>query len=761
VTAQGATILVVDDEPQNLKLMTTLLEPEGYVVRCAANGKDALASIAERAPDLILLDVMMPELDGYQVVKLLKGGAATARIPIIMVSAHSDRKARLRGLEAGAEDFLTKPVDRGELWLRVRNLLRLKELSDRLRSQSVLLEEQVRERTADLHRLAHYDALTGLPNRMLFFQTLDKTLLLAQQRGWAVAVAFIDVDHLKNVNDTLGHVIGDQLLAEFGDRLVQSVRIRDTVGRLGGDEFAMILLVEDGQLGATRTAKKIADSLREPFILGGHRVMATASIGITIYPDDSSDPEELIRYADTAMYRAKHSGRDTFQFFTAQMNDEVLARLELEGALREAVINDEFVLHYQPKVELNSGHVAGVEALLRWQRPGHGLIPPNDFIPLLEETGLIVAVGSWVIAEACRQIGRWIDSDVGAVPVAVNVSGRQLLEGDLDREVAQGLAQNRIAADLLELELTESSLMANTDETIEVLQSLKRRGVHISVDDFGTGYSSLAYIRRFPIDKLKIDLSFVRDITTDPEDAAIALTIIRMAHGLRLDVIAEGVETEGQLAFLRRHRCDQIQGYFFSPPLPAPDVERLLRDGAGLTLDIDAGTPLNTLLIVDDEAGISDDLQHLLQPDGYRVLSAGSAADGLELLALHPVQVMICDPGSAVISDSDFLDRVKDLHPDMLRIVLSSRVDTEVIMTAINRGSIYRYFTKPYDDRALRSEIRNCFRHYWQMRDIWQDRHGAGRNGAGSSLPAQANGHTNGVALDATKGKSSADVRRR
>ena len=269
MTAQGATILLVDDEPQNLKLLATMLEPEGYVVRLAASGRAALEAVAEDAPDLILLDVMMPGMDGYEVTKALKSGAATARIPIIMVSAHSDRGARLRGLEAGAEDFLTKPVDRGELWLRVRNLLRLKELSDRLRSQSVILEAQVRERTADLHRLAHYDALTGLPNRMLFFQTLDRTLSLAESRGWAVAVAFIDVDHLKNVNDTLGHVVGDQLLREFGDRLVQAVRMRDTVGRLGGDEFAMILLVEQGQQGAAATAKKIRSALRIPFDLEG------------------------------------------------------------------------------------------------------------------------------------------------------------------------------------------------------------------------------------------------------------------------------------------------------------------------------------------------------------------------------------------------------------------------------------------------------------------------------------------------------------
>jgi diguanylate cyclase (GGDEF)-like protein len=718
MTAVGATILVVDDEPQNLRLLTALLKPEGYIVRTATDGDEALASVAQVEPDLILLDVMMPGKDGYEVARALKSGAATAGIPIIMVSAHSDRQARLRGLEAGAEDFLTKPVDRGELWLRIRNLLRLKELSDQLQNQSAILEEQVQERTADLHRLAHYDALTGLPNRMLFFLTLQRTLALAAARRWSVAVAFIDVDHLKDINDTQGHAVGDQLLAQFGDRLTRSVRVRDTVGRLGGDEFAMILMVRDGQKGAAATAHKVREAMRAPFVIEGHELKVTASIGITLYPDDSADAGALIRYADTAMYRAKESGRDTFRFFTAQMNDEVLARLELEMALRAAIDNHEFVLHYQPKVDLNSGRVAGVEALIRWQRPGVGLVPPMDFIPILEDTGLIVGVGSWVIAEACSQVRRWMRGGVGPVPIAVNVSGRQLLDNKLETAVAEGLSRNRISPELLELELTESSLMANTDQTIARLEGLKRLGVRLSVDDFGTGYSSLAYLRRFPIDKLKIDLSFVRDITTSPDDAAIALTIIRMAHGLRLDVIAEGVETVGQLEFLRRHRCDQIQGYLFSPPLPARAFGRLVREGITLPPADDARSLRDTLLIVDDEPDIGQGLPAMLGRDGYHVLVARSADEAFELLAMHPVQVILCDPRADVIRDTDFLDRAKELHPDALRIVLSGYADTTTIMAAINRGAIHRYYIKPWVDRVLRDNIREAFRDYWLLHDV-------------------------------------------
>jgi EAL domain-containing protein (putative c-di-GMP-specific phosphodiesterase class I) len=303
----------------------------------------------------------------------------------------------------------------------------------------------------------------------------------------------------------------------------------------------------------------------------------TASVGIALSPHDATEPKDLFKFADTAMYRAKQAGGHTSRFFTTEMNTEALARLELEAALRRAIKNDEFVLHFQPKVELKTGRVTGVESLLRWQRPGHGLVPPNDFIPVLEETGLIVAVGSWVIATACKQIATWQRSDLGPLQVSVNVSGRQLTHGDLDMEVARALADNGLAGELLELELTESSLMENTDRTIECLQGLKRRGVQISIDDFGTGYSSLAYLRRFPVDKLKIDMVFVRNLTTSPPDAAIALAIIGMAHSLKLEVVAEGVETAEQLSYLRSHRCDQIQGYYFSKPLSASDLETLVR----------------------------------------------------------------------------------------------------------------------------------------------------------------------------------------
>jgi diguanylate cyclase (GGDEF)-like protein/PAS domain S-box-containing protein len=826
------TILIVDDDAQNRRLLAVLLRPEGYRTFGAASGEEALAAVSECPPDLILLDIMMPGLDGYQVASILKANPATSNIPIIMVTACADRVARLAGLDAGAEEFLTKPVDRAELWLRVRNLLRLKAFGD-LQSHSFVLERQVLARTADLQRFrtamdatadgimlvsrstmrfvevnatscrmlgysraemfeigpeqlgaatrrqleevfdtiiggqassklseaelrckdgsvvqvevhrqalacgadwiivavvrditerklaqqrlqhqAHHDALTGLPNRTLFYDTLQKTLALAGENGWLVAVMFIDLDHFKNVNDTLGHAIGDALLVQFSNRLAQCVRVRDTIGRLGGDEFALILVIQDGQQGAAQVVMKVREVLRAPFALQGYQVIVTASIGITMHPADSSDPDVLIKYADTAMYQAKQAGRDTYRFFTAQMNADVLARLELENALRQALENGEFVLHYQPKVALGSGRVAGLEALLRWERPGHGLVAPGAFIAVLEESGLVARVGSWVIAAACRQIGLWLRSPVGPVQVSVNVSRRQFVEGDLDADVLAALGGNDVPAGLLELELTETSLMANTERTIATLQSLKSRGVQISVDDFGTGYSSLAYLRRFPIDKLKIDIAFIRDVTSNPDDAAIVCAIIGMAHSLGLDVIAEGVETEAQLHYLRRQRCDQIQGYHFSRPLSAGQVTQLLRQGKHLAPPDDAGLPAPTLLLVDDDPFMTALLEELFAGDGYRILSAQSAAEGFELLALHEVQVILCDQSMPVMSGTAFLERVKSLYPDTFRIVLSGQADLASMMDAVNRGAIYRYYAKPWDNALLREQVREAFRHH-------------------------------------------------
>jgi EAL domain-containing protein (putative c-di-GMP-specific phosphodiesterase class I)/CheY-like chemotaxis protein len=449
--------------------------------------------------------------------------------------------------------------------------------------------------------------------------------------------------------------------------------------------------------------------LHLPFHLQGYELLVTASIGITVHPDDGADPDALIKYADTAMYQAKHAGRDTYRFFTAQMNADVLQRQDLENALRKAVEKDEFVLYYQPKVSLATGQVTGLEALLRWDRPGHGLVAPALFIPALEESGLIVRVGTWVIGAACRQIKAWQHGEAGPVQISVNVAGRQFIEGDLEADVTRALADNDIPAELLELELTESSLMVNTARTIECLRSLRGRGVQVSIDDFGTGYSSLAYLRRFPVDKLKIDIAFIRDVTTNPDDAAIVQAIITMAHSLNLEVIAEGVETTAQQAYLMRHHCDQVQGYLVSRPLPASQIGKLLMQRkvpARVTL---SDAHREALLIVDDDPFMLDMLAMQLGTGNYRVLQAQSAAEAFDTLAQNEVQVILCDQRMPGMTGTAFLDRVKIMYPDTFRIVLSGAAELDEMMAAVNRGTVDRYYTKPWSPELLKSDVLQAF----------------------------------------------------
>jgi len=580
-----------------------------------------------------------------------------------------------------------------------------------------------------LLKLAHFDTLTGLPNRSQFYSALTRALEQAAEHGWAVGLLFLDIDRFKNINDTLGHPCGDELLRQFSSRLVDCLRVRDTIGRFGGDEFAAILMLPEGPQTAVSVVEKIRESLRRTFMLDGHEVTVTASIGITIYPDDGLDADDLIKYADTAMYRAKEAGRDAFRFFTAEMNAQSLARLDLENALRRAIENEEFVLYLQPKVHIGSGRISGAEALIRWKRPGHGMVSPALFIPILEETGLIVKVGTWVLNEACRMISKWGKSKTGPVHLSVNVSGIQFFVGGLEEEVLKAIKVHEIAPELLELELTESSLMSNAESTITVLRNLKALGIQISIDDFGTGYSSLAYLKRFPIDKLKIDIAFVREVTSNPDDAAIVLAIINMAHSLKLQVIAEGVERDAQLAYLRRHGCDEMQGYYFSKPVPEADFEMMLADGKSLSAPVDEMiVGQQTLLIVDDDAFMLDVLSDFLGQDGYRILTAQTAAEGFDILARYKVHVILCDQCMPLMSGTEFMERVKNLCPDTFRIMLSAYADLTPIMAAINHGAIDRFYTKPWKGAVLRENIREGFKLHAQL-------HGGGDANKPPALP--------------------------
>ena len=586
-----ATLLIVDDDEGIRKLLEIMLEDQGYQTLSAPSGEMALAMVARQPPDLILLDAMMPGMDGYQVARHIKANVATANIPIIMLSGLSEQSARLSGLEAGAEEVLSKPVVNDELWLKVRNLLRLKAFGDHQVVHSLMLEQQLQKRTIDVERfrsamgsderllkMANYDPLTGLPNRNLFYTTLQMGLTQAELRGWQLAVCTVDLNDFKSFNDVWGHLIGDQVLAEFCRRLSNCLNVSDTLGRMDGHELALILMIRKGQTGPKQIVDRIREVLREPFRVQEQDVTLTASIGIALYPDDGADAEGLIKQASTAMNRAKQAGRDTYRFYTAQMNVEVQARQELETALRDAVRKQAFELYYQPKISLRDGTLCGVEALLRWHRPGLPSVAPSVFVPILEDMGLISMVGQWVIASVCKQIAYWQRSGLVVSQVAINVSAQQITEGDLVENIQRSLDEHQIEAKWLELELTESSLMFNTPETIASLLALRDIGLKISIDDFGTGYSSLAYLSRFPIDKLKIDIAFIREVPHNAQDAAITRTIIELAHSLNLQVIAEGVENCEQLAFLTENGCDQVQGYLLSRPLPTKELETLLRE---------------------------------------------------------------------------------------------------------------------------------------------------------------------------------------
>jgi len=428
-----------------------------------------------------------------------------------------------------------------------------------------------------IHRLAYYDGLTQLPNRTLFQDRLHSSLQLAARRGGWVVLMFLDLDRFKPINDSLGHAAGDRMLKEVAVRLASCVDEDDTVARMGGDEFTFLLHPggdrDEALTRAIHVAERILASLTEPFVLSGREFFVTASIGIALSPQDGDDISQLMKNADTAMYHAKERGKNNFQFYQAEMNASALERLELESDLRHALEQHQFVLHYQPQFIADGRTLTGVEALLRWQHPGRGLVPPCNFIPALEELGLVVDVGDWVLGEACRQIAAWHRDGVAVPKVSVNLSARQFADGRLGQRIAATLQTSGISPSCLELELTESILMQDVGEAMRILESLKRLGPSIAIDDFGTGYSSLNYLKAFPIDVLKIDRSFVDGLPKGEQDAQIARAIIAMAHSLSMSVIAEGVETQAQLDFLREHGCDEAQGFYLGRPMPAEKLQ--------------------------------------------------------------------------------------------------------------------------------------------------------------------------------------------
>ncbi len=569
---------------------------------------------------------------------------------------------------------------------------------------------------AQLEHQANHDALTGLPNRNLCSDRLAQAISYAQRYGHTVWVAFLDLDNFKLVNDNLGHEAGDELLRTVAQRLRSCVRDTDTVARMGGDEFVLVLL--DGQEATPSQAmlRKIIDSVSAPVQLAGQEHMVTCSMGVALYPADSIEPQLLMRYADIAMYRAKESGRNQVQFYEPAMHARIVERAAIENELRGALARGEMFLVYQPKMHVASGEISGVEALLRWRHPTMGLIPPGRFIGVAEETGLIVALGRWVIHTACTQNKAWQDAGMRPLRVAVNVSARQFRDKNLADEVVEALRSTGLQAQYLELELTESMMMQNADEAVATVQRLKKVGVGISIDDFGTGYSSLAYLKLFPIDYLKIDQSFVRDMLGDPTVAAIVRSVISLGHSLDFRIIAEGVETEGQLAYLQRYNCDEAQGYHLSRPIMPEAFAALLKEEQARRPALrPADQRKGTLLLLDDEPNVLSSLMRLLRRDGYQILAARNAQEAFSMLATHEVQVVVSDQRMPDMNGTEFLSRVRKLYPGTVRIILSGYAELESVLGAINRGEIYRFYTKPWDDQALRDNIREAFRYHALM----------------------------------------------
>ncbi|MEH2058253.1 MAG: EAL domain-containing protein [Nostoc sp.] len=593
-------ILIIDDMADNLRVLSSILTREGYNVRKALNWQMALTATQTVLPDLILLDIMMPEVDGYGICQTFKAWELTADIPVIFISALDDVLDKVKAFKVGGVDYITKPFEFQEVLVRVKNQLALRSAQLEILKLNVELEDRVKERTLDLEKaleelqeeinsrqklqsklldIALHDSLTGLPNRVLFIRRLEYALNRAKQESsYQFAVLFLDCDRFKVVNDSLGHSVGDELLIAIGRRLQSCLVPIDTLARLGGDEFGILIEnITDINI-AIEVAQQIIQQLSVTFKLSRYEVFMNASIGISWGNKDYERPEYLLRDADTAMYRAKAQGRGKYHVFNPAMHQEAIQLLELENDLRRAIQRREFLVYYQPIISLTTGRICGFEALVRWRHPIRGLVSPIEFIPIAEETGLINAINTWVLQSACHQLSVWQHHPVTPEPltISVNLSARLFLQTNLVEQIDQIIYENKINPEYLELEITESVIMENIYAIKIILEQLKQRKIKLIMDDFGTGYSSLSYLHSFPFDALKIDQSFVKRMQENKENMGLVPAMISIANSMGMSAIAEGVETEEQLAQLRSLNCNFAQGYLFSQPIEQQLVLKLL-----------------------------------------------------------------------------------------------------------------------------------------------------------------------------------------
>ena len=548
-------VVLADDDPSIRLMVRHVLESEDFDIVEASDGLEALKAVEKHHPALILLDAIMPGIDGFTTCQQIKDKGYTD-IPVMMITGLDDDASVERAYEVGAIDFITKPIKWAVLKHRVKSVV-----------AKVIAERKVK-------LLAYRDTLTGLPNRLLFADRLEQAVVRSERTRTSMALMLIDIDDFKLVNDSFGHDAGDKLIKAVGDLISKSLRRADTIARLGGDEFAVIIEGIDGPDDAISIADNLTTILEHNVRLDDQETYTSASIGIAVYPGDGKDARTLLKNSDTAMYRAKESGRHCFQFYKPEMSVSAMERLDLENSLKAAFENDEFLIHYQPVVDLHKNEVVGVEALLRWHHPEKGMIQPNDFVSVVEDCGLIVALGEWMINSVCKQVKLWHDAGLEKQNVSINLSPRQFKEQDLVTLFTQALAENGIEGSSLSVEVTERTLIDNIGEVEKTLKKLREMGVRILLDDFGTGYASLAYLKEFPVDVVKIDHVFIAGIPDNQDDSAIVDAIAGLTRGLKLALHAEGVENERQLNVLKGLGCQFAQGYYWSKPLPGNEYEQ-------------------------------------------------------------------------------------------------------------------------------------------------------------------------------------------
>jgi len=582
-----ARILIVDDEPLVRNVLRELLDGNYECVE-AKSAEEALTLLQTETFNLVISDIQMSGISGLDMIPRVVELAPD--VSIIMISGVKNIESAIKAMRAGAFDYITKPFDFDHIEAIINRALEHQSLRLTKKLYENHLEELIVARTTELHqeilerqraeekinRMAYYDSLTNLPNPALFRDRFTHELGRSGGSRKMSATVFLALDRFNNISDTLGHHVGDEILRSFAGRLAGCIRKTDTAAYFGGSEFALLANEVGGAEDCAKIAQKIKNCLLPPFNCGGQELYITASFGISLAPNDGQDCQTLLKNASTALYRARQNGGDNYQFYTADMHERALKSLSLENSLRRGLEREEFVLHYQPQICAETGKLTGTEALVRWQHPELGMVPPLDFIPIAEATGLIVPLGEWILQTACVQNAAWQRAGFSPLRVAVNLSLRQFQQSNLVETISRILTDSKLEPQYLELELTESLLMDNAEATIETLRRLRNLGIKISIDDFGSGYSSLSYLKNLPIDALKIDRTFVTDITADSSNAAIVRTIITLAHNLHLKTIAEGVETEEQSTILANLGCDEMQGYFFSKPLSTDALESFL-----------------------------------------------------------------------------------------------------------------------------------------------------------------------------------------